>query len=506
MSRRIRILATSDVHGTIYPYRYSDGKMENQGLARLSTLIAGLRDENTILVDNGDILEGSPLSFYHYHQRPQEVSPMTQAFNAMHYDFVNLGNHDFNYGEKALLNHIRNLDAGLLTSNVLYKDRPLGYRYAVKEFFAKKVVLIGVVTHYIPHWESPQHIRHFQFRNALESLRRTVELARRLEHPDYVVVLYHGGFERDLKNGYPTEELTGENQAWEMLQSIPGIDILITGHQHRSLAGRMNQTVYTQTADNGREIACIDIDVDSGEILPRLLPADMDPDPQIEDLALAEERACQTWLDQPLGTASVNLRIENEQEARLHKSQLITFFNKVMQEKTGAQLAASALFPGAQGLGPAITMRQVVSSYPYPNTLVLKKVSGKTLRAYLEKDAEYWTLEGDRIAVSPEFVSPQPKHYNYDMLDGVDYTIKVANPRGRRIVSLTYQGQEITDDMSFTLCLNNYRATGGGNFDMLARAETLKTFPDSMVDLTADYILRHQTIDFAPVDNIQVIR
>ena len=79
MGKRIRILTSSDVHGVLFPYEYAKGRGRNWGLAKLSGLIRSLRGPDTILIDNGDTLEGSPLSFYHYAKRPPLVSPMTAA-------------------------------------------------------------------------------------------------------------------------------------------------------------------------------------------------------------------------------------------------------------------------------------------------------------------------------------------------------------------------------------------------------------------------------------------
>jgi 2',3'-cyclic-nucleotide 2'-phosphodiesterase/3'-nucleotidase len=84
---------------------------------------------------------------------------MTNELDAMEYDFINLGNHDFNYGEEVLQRHLDNMHAPLLTGNVLYKGKPLGLTYAVKELAGKKIVLFGVVTHYIPNWEKKQNIK-----------------------------------------------------------------------------------------------------------------------------------------------------------------------------------------------------------------------------------------------------------------------------------------------------------------------------------------------------------
>ena len=506
MKNRIRLLATSDVHGYIYPYDYADQSEAEYGLARLNTLITSLRDENTLLIDNGDILEGSPISFYHFHEHKDDVSPMTKVLDAMEYDFINLGNHDFNYGEEVLLRHLDHMHAPLLTNNVIYKGKPLGLTYAVQELAGKKVVLFGVVTHYIPNWEKKQNIKHFRFPDALETAKKTVELIRRLEKPDYVIGVYHGGFERDLKTGMATEELTGENQGYEMLRQIQGLDVLITGHQHRSLAGSAFGTVYTQTADKGLELACIDIYTDTGLIEPRLLRADTPADAELEALVQAEEDECQVWLDQPLGETKTDLAVRDEFDARLHKSPLISFINHVQMEATGAQLAGTALFLGASGFGRSITMRNLVSTYVYPNTLTVKKVNGRILKEYLEKCAEFWTVKGEQIAVSARYEYPKPQHYNYDMLDGVSYDIRVSNDIGSRIENLTWQGEPVTEDMEFTLVINNYRAAGGGDFYMLKDAPTVKVYTSDMVEVLAEYIMTHKVIDFEPVNNIRVIR
>ena len=133
MENRIRILATSDVHGYIYPYSYANNKDENIGYARISTLVKALRDENTLLIDNGDVLEGSPLMFYHMHNNEDAVSPVAKVLNAMNYDYVNIGNHDYNYGEQALLKHLNDLDAPCITNNILYHNKTIGPSYVIHE-------------------------------------------------------------------------------------------------------------------------------------------------------------------------------------------------------------------------------------------------------------------------------------------------------------------------------------------------------------------------------------
>lgn len=503
MNNRIRILATSDVHGTIYPYQYSDGMNAYQGLSRLNTLISSLRDENTLLLDNGDILEGSPLSFYHYNYHPDDVSPMTSVMHDMKYDYVNVGNHDFDYGEECLMMHLQNVGAPCITSNWFFHGKPYGPTYVIREIAGKKVALFGLTTQYIPHWETKRTIAHSRFKDAYETALKTVDILKRLEKPDYIICLYHGGFERD-QYGYLVDADTGENEAYRMLSSIHDIDVLITGHTHMSICGSKYGTAFTQTKSNGEELACIDIYTDTGVIEPRVLKADTEPDEEITRSADEEEKKCQTWLDQPLGTSKVDLAIHDEMDARVHKSQLVTFVNMVEQEATHADLAASSIFLHANGFGKEITMRDLVSTYVYPNTLVVKKITGKVLRDYLEQDANFFTIKGTEISVAADYDYPRPKHYNYDMIDGVNYTIKVSNPRGQRITELTYHGEPVTDDMTFTIALNNYRAGGGGNFEMLRTAPSVSVNLTPMVDLIAAWIEEHKVIDFEPVNNITV--
>ena len=504
MENRIRILATSDVHGYIYPYSYANNEEENIGYARISTLVEALRDENTILIDNGDIIEGSPLMFYHMHNKKDEVSPVAKVLNAMEYDYINIGNHDFNYGEKVLLKHLNELNAPCITNNILYHNKTIGATYAICEIANKKVAIFGLTTQYIPNWEKKKNIAHSKFLDACITAKKTVEHLKSLENPDYIICAYHGGFERDLVNGYPTEDLTRENEGYEILKTVSGIDVLITGHQHRSLAGNLFGKAYTQTKDRGAELACIDIYTDTGVIEPRVLKADTEADKKILTLVQEEENQCQKWLDTPLGTTKVDLKVTDEDEARLYKSQVITFLNMVAKEATGADLCANALFDRATGFSKNITMRDLVSTYVFPNTLVIKKVTGKVLREYLEKCAEYFTISNGVIAVSPRYLAPKPMKYNYDMVDGVEYTIKVSNDVGHRITSLTKDGKEVSDTDEFTLCVNNYRATGGGNFNMLKDAPVVKEIPSSMVELLADYIMEHKVVDFVPVHNIKV--
>ena len=143
---RIRLIATSDIHGEVFPWNYADGRKRNSGLARIRNMVRVMKDENTVVIDNGDSLQGSPLSFYHYTRHPEEISPVTKAMHAIGYDYVNLGNHDFDYGTDALFRHLENCSGPCLTANVLYEGTPIGRRYDVRDFDGVKVAFFALGT------------------------------------------------------------------------------------------------------------------------------------------------------------------------------------------------------------------------------------------------------------------------------------------------------------------------------------------------------------------------
>lgn len=120
---------------------------------------------------------------------------MAQAFNSLNYDFINLGNHDFNYGEDQLLKYIHDNNAKLLTSNVLLNNNPIGSSEII-EVEGKMIGLIGVLTHYIPNWEQPDHIEHFTFKDAYESLNEEAQCIQK--DCDYVIAMYNGDLKKIL--------------------------------------------------------------------------------------------------------------------------------------------------------------------------------------------------------------------------------------------------------------------------------------------------------------------
>lgn len=494
MRNRIRILATSDIHGQV------------ENLARISTLVKMLRDEDTILIDNGDALEKSPLTFFHQRFHADQISMITKIMHAMHYDFINIGNHDFDDGPACLSLHLNNVGAPCLTHNCSVHAEPLGPTYAIVEAAGKKIAFFGLTTTAAAKYSAPKNIKNFHFTDAYTCAVKTVDVLKRLEKPDFIIALYHGSFENDPHTGKQTGISKEDNQAFRMLEDIQGIDLLIAGHEHRTYSGIHKHTAYVETAANGTELACIDLYTDTHMADIEIYPVDTEMDTEVLSDAAQEISEANAWLDTICGHTDMDLLVHDENSARLHSHPLVQLYNRAAMAAGHCDLAASSLFRYTKGLPHDITMRDILASYPFINTLVVKEITGRQLKEYLEQTASFWSINNSAdIIVSPWLEARQSLYENYDIVDGICYTIDVANPIGSRIIRLQYQAHDVKPEDTFMIALNSYRAYGGGGYDMLKEAKKLRSVPIDMTEIIADYIRSNDPLHFEFQPHVTVI-
>ncbi|MYL43845.1 bifunctional metallophosphatase/5'-nucleotidase [Virgibacillus massiliensis] len=517
----LTILYTSDIHGHIMPINYATNEKTDSGLAKYATVVKQKRKESDymIVVDNGDLIQGTPLMTHYVKEHMNKLNPMIQAMNTIGIDAGVIGNHEFNYGMNVLHAAIDQSHYPWLAANIIDKESnqpKFGPPYLTKIFEnGLKIAIIGVTTHYIPNWESPDHLQGINFEDASSTLQKWVSHIQMVEQPDVLIAAYHGGFEKDLQTGEPTETLTGENQAYEMCD-LEGIDILLTGHQHRKIIGDRHGTLFIQPGHNAVTYGEIQVTLEQDETnhwniinkqasIGRL--ETMDTDKKIVEDASYLEASTQKWLDQPIGNIIGDMTIRNPFEARINKHPFIEFIQKVQMRASGANISVTALLNNhATGFSSTVTMRNVVSNYMYPNTLVVLELSGKDIKEALEQTATYFKLAVDgRIIVNPAYEDPKPQHYNYDMWEGIEYTINVANPVGNRIEKLSYQKQPIKNTATYSVVMNNYRASGGGNYAMFKGKSVIKEIQKDTVELIREYFDTYTTIEATVTNNYKVI-
>lgn len=500
--KEFKILVTTDVHGSIYSTNFSDGSDEKMGLCRLSSYLKDLRESNeTILIDNGDVNQGSALVTYTNKFETENI--MSKAFNILLYDYINIGNHDFNYGSKFLMDYIEKTDAKCITSNVLYDNNPIGYSQILNiKSQELKIGLVGVVTDYIENWEKESNLINIDILSVFKTVKKEINKIK--NEVDEVIVFYHGGLERDPVTGEKTETLTGENIGYRLLTEIEDIDVLITGHQHRSFINRVNDTLVVQCANALTEF--IELSYIDNQFTANIKSTG---DYKIDEVFLENFETIyenlQNWLDQSIGEElKEELIIDDIIEAQLNKHPFVSLVNQAQLDITGADISVSSLYDTSSGFNKTITYRDLVSNFPFPNTLVVKSITGEVLKEYLEQNAKYWIEENDEIVVNPEFLEPKRQIFNYDMADGIDYTIKVSNPVGDRIQDLNIDNMPVEKDKEYKIVMNNYRASGGGDFNMLIDLEILSESTDEMIDVINKYIRENQPLKFEHKNNINV--
>ena len=222
---------------------------------------------------------------------------------------------------------------------------------------------------------------------------------------------------------------------------------------------------------------------------------------------MADNENVEDWLDQSLGTTEGDLTITDPFAVRLKPHPYIQFVQDVQRAATNTKISGTALFNNdGQGFGSTITFRSVLTNYIYPNTLAVVHLSGADLRAALEQSANYFALTADgKIGVNPKFERPKPQHYNYDMYAGIHYIIDVTQPQGQRITELTYAGQPIQASDQLEVVVNQYRAVGGGNYQMFTADKIVREVTEDMTEIIADYLREHPVVKAETEQNFQVI-
>lgn len=517
---KLTILATSDLHGYIEPTNFgSTGQNQPFGAAKAATIIENIRNEATgpvITIENGDFIQGSPLSYYIAKETESgDPAALTAVANAIPYDLGILGNHEFNYGLSYLQKAINAYNYPIICANIVDNngDTVFGKPYIILKKAGIKIAILGLTTSYIPNWEHPSHIEGLHFLDIVATAKNYLPKLRELA--DVVIVSYHGGFEKDLSSGEPTEALTGENAGYKLLHEVPGIDALVTGHQHRMLAEVVNGVPVIQPGYRGEFVGQISLEITSdkngiqiGKAIPKLLPTKAaKPNKTVLTKIAPIAKQVENWLDQKLGQVSGDMRISDPNNARIKEHPYIEFINRVQMEASKANISGTALFNNeGTGFGASITMRDVVTNYIYPNTLAVLKITGQDLKEALERSASFFELkENNEIGINPTFIAPKPQYYNYDMYEGIDYTIHVSQPIGERVSPIIYQGKPLQANDVIEIVINQYRAVGGGDYHMFDASKIVREVQIDMSELIADYLKKHPLIEATVNHNFQVI-
>ena len=499
----MRIIFTSDTHGNLYPINYAKNMPENLGLFCMASQIE--KDENTLVIDGGDSLQGTPImSYYLEHKDEYDFHPMAEGFNAMGLDYYTLGNHDFNFGYEAIADYVHSMDAELISANVEDISGGLDIKKSIIRTLpdGTRVGITAAVTGYVNVWEQKCNLEKFVVSDPIEALK--VQYEELKDKCDITVCIYHGGFEENLETGALLSD-TAENQACRISREL-GFDILLTGHQHIPVEGVCIEGTYgVQPPAKALKYCVVDADKqENGYKISSKLIALESPGQRYEKIV--QEHAfmddlsvnLQKWLDIPVGGLAKEIEPEEKLDAALHGSKVAAIFNQVELDYTGADISCTSLANDPMGLKKEITVRDVLGIYQFANTVEVKEVTKETIKKALERSAEYfdYNKETGEVKVSDVFLQPKVEHYNYDYYAGLEYAFDISRPVGDRVVMLRkLDGTELEDGKTYTLATSNYRATGTGGYECIGSSKVFKSYSDEMPDLLIDYIRKNSPVE-----------
>lgn len=542
------VMGTTDLHGNVFNWDYFtdkefDDKDHNDvGLAKISTLVNEIREErgrrNTLLIDAGDTIQGTQLSYYYAKIDPitaarGPVHPMAQAMNSIGYDAAALGNHEFNYGIPVLRKFEEQCDFPLLGANALdaKTQKPAFPPYFMKRLRTPhgrdvKVAVLGLTNPGIAIWDKANVQGKMTFPGLEEQAAKWVPKLRSMG-ADVVIVSAHSG--SSGTSSYGDQLPYVENAAGLVAEQVPGIDAILVGHAHTEIAEYFvenketgKKVVLSEPLKWGQRLTLFDFDLVwvkgrwtvekvGAQVLNSNTVAE---DRKVTRLLADEHKKVVAYVNQVIGTSTQAM---STAEGPYKDVAIIDLISHVQAETVrealkGGQYAAlpvlsqASCFSRTAGI-PAgeVTIKDAAGLYPFENTLVARLITGAQLKEYLEFSARYYVQTAAGAPVDPAKLTNADKipDYNYDALYGVTYEIDIAKPAGSRIAKLSFDGKEIDPKAEFVLAVNNYRASGGGNFPHVAGAKQLWANSDEIRNTIIQWVQAKGTVDpaqFASVD------
>ncbi|MGE6398955.1 bifunctional 2',3'-cyclic-nucleotide 2'-phosphodiesterase/3'-nucleotidase [Bacillus cereus] len=564
---KLRILETSDIHVNLMNYDYYQTKTDNKvGLVQTATLVNKARGEvkNSVLFDDGDALQGTPLGDYVANKikdlekpvDPSYTHPLYRVMNLMKYDVISLGNHEFNYGLDYLKSVIKKTKFPVINSNV-YKDDHDGIEENDEHYFDEpyhilekevvdeagqkqtvKIGVMGFVPPQVMNWDKANLAGEVKVKDIVQTAEKLVP-EMKAKGADVIVALAHSGVDKSGR-------IAGMENASFYLTEVENVDAVLMGHSHTEMKDIFNGVPVVMPGVFGSNLGIIDMqlkkvngkwEVQKEQSKPQLRPivnneGNVGPDQTLVNEIKDEHEKTIEYVNTPVGktTAPINSYFSLVQDDP--SVQLVTNAQKWYVEEELKKpeyekfkgipvLSAGAPFKAGGRNGatyytdiPAGTLaiKNVADLYVYPNTLYAVKVSGAQVKEWLEMSA------GQFNQIDPKKTEEQPlvnigyPTYNFDILDGLKYEIdvtqpakydkdgKVVNANTNRIVNMTYEGKPVADTQEFIVATNNYRGSSQ-TFPGVSKGEVVYQSQDETRQIIVKYMQETPVIDPAADQN-----
>ena len=468
----IKLLGTSDVHGRIVPWSYgADVEDKSGSYAQIATYVKDVRknNKNVVLVEVGDAIQDNQIDVFAKDKKYYKDHPIPKVLNEMKYDVFVLGNHEFNFGMKALDEILKDIKAKKLTANFYYKKNDKRYIDAttIIEKDGVKLGIIGLSTPMSAKFEEDTgNLKDMKFTSPTEEARTQVEKLK-AKGVDAIIVIAHMGIENE--NKIPD---TGMR---DVINAVDGIDVVIAGHMHKDVPSEtIKNTLITEPHRYGTVVSEVDLTFDINDKKEVKLVKKESKTVPVKELE-ADKKIAEIYKPYHEKLRELNNVVigqtENEmvpQETKHGVSAafsrdtgLSSFINDVEQHYSGADVVTFSFDHQKARMNKGdIKKKDIIFNYRYAGgDVTVYEMTGKQLKEYMEWSANYFdTIQPGDTEYRYNAERKKSKYVTYDIFGGVNYKIDLRNPQGSKIVGLTLaDGKPVTDDMKLKVGMNSYR-------------------------------------------------
>lgn len=468
----IKLLGTSDVHGRIVPWSYgADVEDKSGSYAQIATYVKDVRknNKNVVLVEVGDAIQDNQIDVFAKDKKYYKDHPIPKVLNEMNYDIFVLGNHEFNFGMKALDEILKDIKAKKLTANFYHKKNDKRYIDAttIIEKDGVKLGIIGLSTPMSAKFEEDTgNLKDMKFTSPTEEARTQVEKLK-AKGVDAIIAVTHMGIENE--NNIPD---TGMR---DVINAVDGIDVVIAGHMHKDVPSEtIKNTLITEPHRYGTVVSEVDLTFDINDKKEvklvkkesKTVPVKaLEADKKIEEIYKPYHEKLRELNNVVIGqTANEMVPQETKRGVSAAFSKdtgLSSFINDVEQHYSGADVVTFSFDHQKARMNKGdIKKKDIIFNYRYAGgDVTVYELTGKQLKEYMEWSANYFdTIQPGDTEYRYNAERKKSKYVTYDIFGGVNYKIDLRNPQGSKIVDLTLaDGKPVTDDMKLKVGMNSYR-------------------------------------------------
>ena len=468
----IKLLGTSDVHGRIVPWSYgADVEDKSGSYAQIATYVKDVRknNKNVVLVEVGDAIQDNQIDVFAKDKKYYKDHPIPKVLNEMKYDVFVLGNHEFNFGMKALDEILKDIKAKKLTANFYHKKNDKRYIDAttIIEKDGVKLGIIGLSTPMSAKFEEDTgNLKDMKFTSPTEEARTQVEKLK-AKGVDAIIAVTHMGIENE--NNIPD---TGMR---DVINAVDGIDVVIAGHMHKDVPSEtIKNTLITEPHRYGTVVSEVDLTFDINDKKEvklvkkesKTVPVKaLEADKKIVEIYKPYHEKLRELNNVVIGqTANEMVPQETKHGVSAAFSKdtgLSSFINDVEQYYSGADVVTFSFDHQKARMDKGdIKKKDIIFNYRYAGgDVTVYEMTGKQLKEYMEWSANYFdTIQPGDTEYRYNAERKKSKYVTYDIFGGVNYKIDLRNPQGSKIVDLTLaDGKPVTDDMKLKVGMNSYR-------------------------------------------------